>query len=168
MKIVVERKTGNVKYMFENYEEIVFEEHMVKPLRALDIKPETHYVISGVERPELWAPDVWKYSSGWVVANADLYAAALENEKEKKIKAIKDEAAKRILAIAPEWKQRNLIARSVEITRAKIDGTATAEEIKEGNAIQAIWDSVKAIRDKSDALEAEILADGLKPVVWPD
>ncbi len=65
---------------------------------------------------------------------------------------VKAEAAKRILVVCPEWKQRNLTARAVELA---IKGASnwTAEEQAELAAGQAIWDQIKAIRAASNALE---------------
>ncbi|MFN3254043.1 hypothetical protein [Roseibium album] len=68
-------------------------------------------------------------------------------------KEVKEEAKRRILEIAPEWKQRNLTARAAELA---IKGTANwnEEEQAEVTAGQAVWDMVKAIRAASDVLEA--------------
>jgi len=52
----------------------------------------------------------------------------------------------------PEWKQRNMIARMVELnTKA----TPSAEEEAEMAALQSVWDWVKAVRAESDRLEAD-------------
>jgi hypothetical protein len=66
---------------------------------------------------------------------------------------IKDEAARRILEVAPEWYQRNLTARAAELAMKGADNW-TAEEQAEVDAGQAIWDQIKAIRTASDAIEA--------------
>lgn len=79
----------------------------------------------------------------------------LEEERAEKIAAIKAGAEQQILRIAPEWKQRNLLARSIEITRMKIAGAATQAELDEEIAIAAIWEQVKVIRTASDNLEAQ-------------
>lgn len=69
------------------------------------------------------------------------------------ISSVKIEAQRRILSIIPEWKQRNLTARAAELA---IKGSVnwTAEEQAEYEAGQAVWDSIKAVRTKSDALES--------------
>jgi hypothetical protein len=69
----------------------------------------------------------------------------------EKIKLI---ARDHILAVFPEWKQANMTARSVELTRAGIEGDLTAGEQAEEAAIQAAWDWVKSVRSYSDTLEA--------------
>lgn len=69
------------------------------------------------------------------------------------VQRVKAEAQRRIISILPEWKQRNLTARAAELA---IKGVAnwTAEETLEYEAGQAIWNSIKIIREKSDELEA--------------
>ena len=69
----------------------------------------------------------------------------------EKIKLI---ARDHILAVFPEWRQANMTARSVELTRAGIAGDLTAGEQGEEAAIQAAWDWVKSVRSYSDTLEA--------------
>lgn len=66
---------------------------------------------------------------------------------------VKNEAYRRIVAIVPEWKQRNLTAQAAQLAE-KGRANWTAEELAAWNAGQVIWDQVAAIRAKSDALEA--------------
>jgi hypothetical protein len=66
---------------------------------------------------------------------------------------VKAEAYRRIIAIVPEWKQRNLTAQAAQLAE-KGRANWTAEELGAWNAGQVIWDQVAAIRAKSDALEA--------------
>lgn len=84
--------------------------------------------------------------------------------EEGRIQTIKQEAATRILAIAPEWKQRNMLARSVELADKKGSGPLTPDEIAEENAMRAVWAQIKEIRRKSDLAEAQ----GTQPndIVW--
>ncbi len=73
---------------------------------------------------------------------------------------IKAEAERRILAVLPEWKQRNLTARGVELVLALIKNKGwTAAEAIEAAAIQGQWDKVKAIRARSDELEQTLPTD---------
>lgn len=76
-------------------------------------------------------------------------------------KAIKEEAGRRIQAIIPEWKQRNLTARGVRLLH-KGKGTWTDEEKAEWTAGEAAWVQVDATRSKSDLLEAFILTQSLE------
>ena len=79
----------------------------------------------------------------------------------KRVTAIKMEAGRRIIEIMPEWKQRNLLARMVELLNKE---TMTAEEQTEADAAQAAWDSIKAIRETSDT--AETNGTALEDIVW--
>lgn len=73
---------------------------------------------------------------------------------DNKYQEIKNIASKRILEIAPEWKQRNIMVRAVELV--EINGGASLEEIEELNAIRAIWARIRAVRSYSDSLEARV------------
>lgn len=84
---------------------------------------------------------------------------------------IKAEAQRRIFAIAPAWRQSNLIAHVLELTRdhgPRSSGTWPAEALAADDAAQAVWAQIKAIRAHSDALEANppALAD-LPAAGWP-
>jgi hypothetical protein len=69
----------------------------------------------------------------------------------EKIKLV---ARDHILAVFPAWKQANMTARSVELTRAGLAGNLTAGEQAEEAAILAAWDWVKSVRTYSDTMEA--------------
>ena len=71
---------------------------------------------------------------------------------DRKIAETKAEANRRILAILPEWKQRNYTARAVE----KVAAGEVGDD--EWNAMQTAWQQIKAVRVASDAIEAEINA----------
>jgi hypothetical protein len=66
---------------------------------------------------------------------------------------IKAEAARRILEICPEWKQRNLTAQAAILAK-KGEANWTPEEQAAWDAGEVIWAQIAAIRAKSDALEA--------------
>jgi hypothetical protein len=66
--------------------------------------------------------------------------------------AIKAEAQRRIVAVMPEWKQRNATARMVEKLAAGETGDA------EWVAGQAAWAWIKTVRQHSDDLEALVIA----------
>lgn len=84
---------------------------------------------------------------------------------------VKAEANRRILAIAPEWKQRNMIAFGVEAIRDHgTDVSAWPAELQAMNTtIQVIWDAIKAIRAKSGEIEAmDPIPDDLEDnSYWP-
>jgi len=83
----------------------------------------------------------------------------------EKTLAIKVEANRRILEIAPEWKQRNMLARGLELQSV---GPAnwTESQQTEVAALQAIWDNIKAIRGRSDELEEQVKNDPLSDWEW--
>lgn len=66
---------------------------------------------------------------------------------------VKTEAMRRILAILPEWKQRNLTAQAV-VLAAKGAANWTAEEQAAWEAGTALWGRIVAIRTASDVIEA--------------
>lgn len=70
------------------------------------------------------------------------------------VEDVKEEAYKRIVAILPEWKQRNLTARAAELAAILAERSWTNEERAEWGDGQAIWDQIKAIRAASNEIEA--------------
>ncbi|WP_434050838.1 MAG: hypothetical protein RDA78_16095 [Roseibium sp.] len=93
---------------------------------------------------------------GWLIA--DLYIdgqTATESPPAGTVEGVKAAASRLILSLAPDWQQRNYIARGSELIRkVQTGGTLTPEEEAEETAMQALWTTVKAIRAKSDELEA--------------
>jgi hypothetical protein len=67
---------------------------------------------------------------------------------------VKQEASRRILAIAPEYKQRNMLARSAELLRIG-EANWTTEQQTEVTQMEAIWDQIKTIRTRSNELEIQ-------------
>lgn len=66
-------------------------------------------------------------------------------------------AKNKIVAIVPEWKQRNRLARTSELLRKEQKGTITQAETDELDTMENEWNStIKPIRDASDLIEAEI------------
>lgn len=89
-----------------------------------------------------------RYRQVWSepVRDNNLVSAA----KSSLIARVKAEANRRILAILPEWKQRNYTARAVE----KLAAGEVGDD--EWSAMSAAWTAIKAVRVASDAIEAEI------------
>lgn len=83
------------------------------------------------------------------------------------IEAVKYEAGRRIVAICPEWKQRNLTAQAAQLAK-KGEANWTPEEQAAWDAGEALWNQIAAIRAKSDTLEAmdPIPADFAKDTYW--
>ena len=69
---------------------------------------------------------------------------------------VKAEAERRILAIMPEYKQRNYLALGLEATVTYgADATQWPSDLQAAHAqAQSAWDQIKAIRLASNALEA--------------
>lgn len=84
------------------------------------------------------------------------------------VDAIKDEAYRRIIAICPEWKQRNLTAQAAILAK-KGEANWTQEEAAAWAAGEAIWTQIAAIRAASDELEAmdPMPADFKDEQYWP-
>ena len=118
-------------------------------------------------------------------ANAD-YAALIESgvviadpappvlDGAARLHAIKACARQRILALAPEWKQANLIARAAELALVypQLRGADLPEpERAEYLAGQAVWTAIKAIRAASDSIEQDdrpmTLAEIENDARWP-
>ncbi len=74
----------------------------------------------------------------------DLRAAAVTQ--------IKHGASQIILSRYPDWKQRNMTARAVQLLAA---GTASGAE---WDALSAVWAWISAVRQESDRVEASILS----------
>lgn len=72
--------------------------------------------------------------------------------RENQIRKVKAEANRRIVDIAPEWRQRNMTARGVELLSIGRDAW-TPEQYDEHLKLEAIWEEVKKIRAKSDDIE---------------
>lgn len=81
--------------------------------------------------------------------------------------AVKFEAGRRILEKYPQWRQVNMLARSVELTRKGV--ALTAEEQAEAASLEAAWAWIKSVRTASDAIEAlsPIPADFASDHRWP-
>lgn len=69
----------------------------------------------------------------------------------------KTEAYRRIVALAPEWRQRNMLAQTSEFLEVLAGGgTLTTEQEATQGAIREVWQAVKQIRAASTAIEDEI------------
>ena len=91
-------------------------------------------------------------SIGWSVVD-DQPVAPTVTHPAGTVEKVKREAYRRIIAICPEWKQRNLLAQA-SILNDKGRSNWTSDELEAWNAGEAIWTQIKAIREDSDTLEA--------------
>ena len=81
---------------------------------------------------------------------------------------VKAEAGRRIVAICPEWKQRNLTAQAAQLAK-KGEANWTPEETAAWAAGEVIWNQIAAIRAASDVIEAmdPIPVDYSLDTYWP-
>ena len=93
----------------------------------------------------------------------EIAAAVLPALKSRAATVIKSEASRRILAIAPLWKQNNLQARFSELTAKRLDQypvPLSQAEQDEYAAIKASGQYLLSIRTASNSMEAECAALG--------
>ena len=91
----------------------------------------------------------------------EILAAVVPGLKNRAALTIKGEASRRILAIAPLWKQNNLSARFAELTAKRIDQyplPLSHAEQDEYAAIKASGQYLLSIRTASNSMEAECAA----------
>lgn len=104
-------------------------------------------------------------------ARAILDATAEPGDPAVSPSAVKAEAERRILAVMPEWKQRNALAAGQAAVMAHgSDPAMWPPELQaEHTAAMAAWAAINAIRASSDVLEAmdPIPADYAADYHWP-
>jgi hypothetical protein len=101
----------------------------------------------------------WEEYQEWLAAgNIPDPAETLAGVIAVKVLEVKAEANRRIIAIMPDWKQRNSLARAAELSRKEAKNTATPEEVAELDQLETTWAGIKLIRAASDAIEAEVAA----------
>lgn len=72
------------------------------------------------------------------------------------IGAVKQAASGVILSAYPDWKQRNMTARAVDLLSKTFDKTISPDEQAEVAQLQAAWAWIKSVRAHSNVLEAEV------------
>lgn len=83
------------------------------------------------------------------------YVNVLEDTPGPTAEDVKVEANRRIIAVCPDWKQRNLTAQAVLLAKQVADGTSLSTEQQAAwDAGQALWMQIAAIRAASDVIEA--------------
>lgn len=91
--------------------------------------------------------DAWTRT--WIVqTDAELRARIVEQ--------IKHAARDHILGPLPEWRQANATARALQITRIEAERALTESEQGELAALESAWAWVVAVRQASDAIEADV------------
>lgn len=111
-------------------------------------------VVDADKAPDRWHTDTGERSyslDGTELTVTRTYAKT----KAPTAEMVKDEAYRRIVSVFPEWKQRNMTMRAVELVDKKARGeTLTADEQAEEALLNAAKDGIKAVRAASDAIEA--------------
>lgn len=105
------------------------------------------------------APDRWHTDTGNRSYSLDGSEVTVTREyartKSPTAQMVKDEAYRRIVSVFPEWKQRNMTMRAVELVDKKVRGEAlTEDEQAEEALLNAAKDGIKAVRAASDTIEA--------------
>ena len=115
---------------------------------------------------------VWQSSDDAVVqAIIDAFSGA--DAVVPVVAAIKAKAREVIVARYPDWKQANMTARAVELTRIMAGGVALSPaESAELAALETAWAWIKSVRAASDAHEAALMvlaeADDFDSIVGYD
>ena len=110
-------------------------------------------------------------------AGRELYAAIVDaggiaphvpdpaQQEAERIAAIKAEAGRRIVAIYPEWKQRNMTAEAAALIRYEAAGTITAEQSARLDALEPSWAWIASVRAASDQAESD--GKTVDQIEWP-
>jgi len=103
----------------------------------------------------------------WVVERP-LTPEEVQTRRDRKIRRVKAEANRRIVALCPEWKQRNLTAQAAQLAK-KGEANWTTAEADAWAAGEALWLQIAAIRAASDTIEAmdPLPVDVTDDTLWP-
>ena len=87
--------------------------------------------------------------------------------KQRMIDEIKSLAYQKIVAIAPEWKQRNMMAHSITLLQKGRENW-TSEEAAMAEVYENIWARIAAIRAYSNYLEENLTPNTDITDGWPE
>lgn len=125
---------------------------------------------SNGQGPQLWD---WRLGSQRPT-HAEILAALADGRaavaaKPRYLEFLREEASERILAVFPDWRQRNMTARGVELLAIRMARTWTAGEQAEVNELTASWDWIKSVRVASNQLELfDVVPDDFRgDKYWP-
>ena len=94
--------------------------------------------------------------------------AALSAFDHPAVTDIKREAMRRILEKYPDWKQRNMATRGVELQDLwRQNGSWTSGQTSEDTALKAAWAWIDSARAASDTLESSLPKDYEDDSHWP-
>lgn len=127
--------------------------------------------------PEGWAPkgELWMPSDiaqiGWLYEGGQFSLPPSPQAHPVTATNVKSEAGRRIAEIMPDYKQRNVLAFGLETMMTYgTDPSQWPEPLQQVNAdMQAKWEAIKAIRARSDEIEAmdPIPTDFQNDKHWP-
>jgi hypothetical protein len=81
----------------------------------------------------------------------------IEQIRQTHVDTLKAQARSIILMVFPDWKQTNMVARGVELQNNwRLNESWSTVEETEAAQLQAAWNWIKAVRDHSNILEAEV------------
>ena len=136
------------------------EKGIVTEIISLSVKPEDAFHKDVADLIVSCGDEVdqqWTYESGVFSAPRHPFdVLGIEKTREQINKRVKRIAKVKILAIMPEWKQRNTTARLSELTSESLDRTLTDVEKAEIETNQSLWNQVKSIRNYSNSIELSL------------
>jgi hypothetical protein len=104
---------------------------------------------AGVEGNLLIGPDCTQEALDNAFASYDHEAYIVEQKELRDAKVSREEASKAVIALAPEWKQRNLLAKALVLMATHlgiIDSPEAAEMVE-------LWSKIDKIREDSNKKE---------------
>jgi hypothetical protein len=122
MKIIREKATGLVPYLFDSGTEVkITDKGLRKPIRALDIKPGTHEILE-VAPPMVIRGGMWKYNAGWELVNpADL--TVLKDHKQAALTTFAKQYLSSAMSDYSEWEAISWPLLIAEAETYQKDGT---------------------------------------------
>lgn len=130
-----------------------------------DIFPIESVRVKDWEDKSTWHIDFREGTPPEIISSIEAFISSY-NPYTPTIEEIKAEAERRILELFPEWKQRNMIARGVELVRIGESNWNEQEQLEAAN-LQAAWDWIKAVRETSNELEVTLPIDYTDDKWWP-
>lgn len=172
MKAVLRKSDGVALYLLPDDEITNLNQFGLstnKGLRAVDVLPETHEIVSGVPAPTFWVGGALAWDDGWSVANQEAFDAAEDRATEKaraeaKVAMIRwiDGFLNRFISVYPQaevltWPLQSQAARAFKANEATTVQTAFLEGLatKRGITPDAMADIIIAKADPYEAIVQE-------------
>ena len=118
----------------------------------------------------------WELVDGVALIAEQVTDRPLADVQAELIEQVKVDCGQRIVAVYQEYKQRNMIAKAVELSEKKADGSITVDETALFTNLKSAWSWVESVRLTSNAIEAQIsgattvqaVADVYDNAIWPE